>query len=110
MSSEGNARRLEAIHQRINGLSTADALASGETVEDLRVALEELRVAEEELRQQNDALASTQVALDIERRRYQELFELAPDALLRDRPRRHRAPGESLGCPGISGGFRVPAG
>ena len=82
MSSEGNARRLEAIHQRINGLSTADALASGETVEDLRVALEELRVAEEELRQHNDELASTQVALDLERQRYQELFDFAPDAYL----------------------------
>jgi PAS domain S-box-containing protein len=77
--ADNSSRRIEAIHERITGLS-ADALASGETVEDLRVALEELRVAEEELRQQNDELASTHVALDLERRRYQELFEFAPDA------------------------------
>jgi PAS domain S-box-containing protein len=78
--ADSNAKRLEAIQDRITGLRGDDALALPETVEDLRVALEELRVAEEELRQQNDELASTHLALDLERRRYQELFEFAPDA------------------------------
>jgi two-component system, cell cycle sensor histidine kinase and response regulator CckA len=52
------------------------------TVEDLRLAIEELRVAEEEMRQQNEQLAAAHLELDVERRRYQELFELAPDAYL----------------------------
>src|SRR3990172_3555462 len=70
------------MHDRINGLTSAEGLASSETVEDLKVALEELRVAEEELRQQNEELAATHLELDLERRRYQELFEFAPDAYL----------------------------
>jgi PAS domain S-box-containing protein len=53
-----------------------------ESVQDLRLTLEELRVADEELRQQNEELAATHVQVDAERRRYQELFELAPDAYL----------------------------
>ena len=44
--------------------------------------LEELRVADEELRIQNEELATSQRLLDKERRKYQELFDLAPDAYL----------------------------
>jgi len=76
------ADRLRAMHDRISGLTSADALASSETVEDLKVALEELRVAEEELRQQNEELSATHLELDLERRRFEELFEFAPDAYL----------------------------
>jgi PAS domain S-box-containing protein len=46
-----------------------------EAIEDLRGSLEELTVAEEELRQQYEQLA-------LARQRYQELFDLAPDAYL----------------------------
>ncbi len=81
MNREGYADRLRAMHDRISGL-TSEELASGEMVEDLRVALEELRVAEEELRQQNEDLSATHLELDRERRRYQELFEFAPGAYL----------------------------
>src|SRR5436190_24291414 len=56
--------------------------ASDETLENLRVALEELRTADEELRQQNEDLAAAHLAVEIERQRYQELFDLAPDAYL----------------------------
>ncbi len=49
-------------------------------LENLQQAFEELQVAEEELRQQNEELAVTTAALDVERWRYQELFEFAPDA------------------------------
>ena len=77
-----SADRLRAMHDRISGLTSAAGLASSETVEDLKVALEELRVAEEELRQQNEELAATHLELDLERRRYQELFEFAPAAYL----------------------------
>jgi len=41
-------------------------------------AVESLRLAEEELRQQNEQLLAAQLALENERRRYQELFEFAP--------------------------------
>ena len=82
MNGEGYADRLRAMHDRISGLTSAEALGSSETVEDLKVALEELRVAEEELRQQNEELSATHLELDLERRRYQELFEFAPDAYL----------------------------
>jgi PAS domain S-box-containing protein len=53
-----------------------------DTIQDLQPTLEELRVADEELRQQNEELAAAHLQMDAERRRYQELFELAPDAYL----------------------------
>ncbi len=55
-------------------------LETAENVEDHRAALEELRVAEDELRQQNEELIAAHLQVEAERRRYQELFELAPDA------------------------------
>ena len=82
MNRQEYADRLRAMHDRISGLTSADALASSETMEDLKVALEELRVAEEELRQQNEELSATHLELDLERRRFEELFEFAPDAYL----------------------------
>lgn len=50
--------------------------------EELRTALEELHVTEEELRQQNEQLILAQEDLELERLRYQELFEFAPDGYL----------------------------
>ena len=49
-----------------------------EALEALQESLQELDVAEEELMQQNDVLLQVQEALDLERHRYRELFELAP--------------------------------
>jgi len=46
------------------------------------VASEDLQVAEEELRVQNEELGQVRDGLDAERRRYQELFEFAPDGFL----------------------------
>jgi PAS domain S-box-containing protein len=54
--------------------------ADERTVEELRLALEELRVVDEELRIRNEELSATHLELDAERQRYQELFDLAPDA------------------------------
>src|SRR4051812_15416506 len=82
MSPEEYAKRLEAMHARINGLTGTDTPVTGEIFEDLKVALEELRVSEEELRQQNEELVATHVELDRERRRYEELFEFAPNPYL----------------------------
>jgi PAS domain S-box-containing protein len=48
----------------------------------LLAAVEELHVAEEKLQQQNDELVAAQATLETELRRYQDLFELAPDAYL----------------------------
>jgi PAS domain S-box-containing protein len=53
-----------------------------DAIESLYTALEELRVTEEELRVQNEQLAHTQMLMEVERVRYEELFQLAPDAYL----------------------------
>ncbi len=52
------------------------------TLEKLQTTLEELRVTEEELRTQNEELLATRHELELQRARYQALFELAPDAYL----------------------------
>ncbi len=51
-------------------------------MEELQAVLEELQAAEENLRYQNEELVSTRQAVEAERQRYQELFELAPDGYL----------------------------
>ena len=81
MSPEEFGHRLDTVHQRVREL-TGGAGPSEENVENLRAALEELRVADEELRQQNEELAAAHLQVEAERRRYQELFELAPDAYI----------------------------
>ena len=53
-----------------------------EAIESLYTALEELRVTEEELRVQNEQLEQTQMLIEAERVRYEEIFQLAPDAYL----------------------------
>ncbi len=50
--------------------------------EELQQTLEELQVVEEDLRQQNEELTSTREALELERQRYQDLFEFALDGYL----------------------------
>jgi PAS domain S-box-containing protein len=52
------------------------------TFEDLHRVRGEIQGADEELRQQNEELIAAHLQLEMERRRYQELFELAPDAYL----------------------------
>jgi len=56
--------------------------ASTLTVEQMRTALEALRVTEEELRAQNEELVEARHEVEVERARYQALFEFAPDAYL----------------------------
>jgi PAS domain S-box-containing protein len=82
VSPEEQAERLTAMHARISGLAGLDTPASGEVLEALKVTLEEMRVAEEELRQQNEELAAAHLKIDLERRRYEELFEFALNAYL----------------------------
>ncbi|HMK63361.1 MAG TPA: PAS domain-containing sensor histidine kinase [Acidimicrobiales bacterium] len=53
-----------------------------EALESLSVSLEELAVTSEELEHQADELEATAMAANVERRRYEELFDLAPDGYL----------------------------
>jgi PAS domain S-box-containing protein len=70
------------LHAMIAGLSGDGSLQPEAAMEELRAALEELRVADEELRQQNEELAAAHIEVENERRRYHQLFDLAPDAYL----------------------------
>lgn len=51
-------------------------------LEELNTALEELQVAEAELHQQNRELVVARNTVEVERQRYQDLFEFAPDGYL----------------------------
>jgi len=73
-----------------------------ESSEDLRMAIEELYVAEEELRLQHEELLGVRAELEDQRRGYEELFQLAPDAYLVTNPlgivrEANRAAAELLG-------------
>jgi PAS domain S-box-containing protein len=54
----------------------------GKALQELYFVLEELQASEEELRQQNQELVATQQAVELERKRYQTLFEFAPNGYL----------------------------
>ncbi|MDZ8083651.1 MAG: PAS domain S-box protein [Nostoc sp. SerVER01] len=53
-----------------------------EVNQQLQQALEEFRTAQEELRQQNEELLAARELVELERQRYQDLFEFAPDGYL----------------------------
>lgn len=53
-----------------------------ETVTELSATLEELQVAVEEIHERNEELSAAHQATEDERRKYQELFEFAPDGYL----------------------------
>jgi len=53
-----------------------------EILEELGVALEEMQVADDELQWQNERLARALRLAEAERRRYQELFDMAPDGYI----------------------------
>ena len=80
------SRELRSARDRIAELQrrSGDGHAPGgllpKALAELNVAIEELSVTGEELRAQTDELASTRLALEAERERYQELFESAPVA------------------------------
>jgi len=83
------SEQLMAMHQRLaklyvlaNEPSAPTERLLPTTFKELGSASEELHVAAEELCRQNDELISTRVAVEVERRRYQELFDFAPHAYL----------------------------
>lgn len=71
-------RREAALKELSQGLENQVEARTAE----LSQAYEELQVTEEEIRQQNEELRVTRQALEAERRRYQELFEFAPDGYI----------------------------
>ncbi|MBD2058671.1 PAS domain-containing sensor histidine kinase [Oculatella sp. FACHB-28] len=81
----GAQNRLDNILQaasRNSAQSDSFDLSLEGLTEELHVSLEELYVALEELNTQNEELKISQKALVAERKRYQNLFELAPDGYL----------------------------
>jgi two-component system CheB/CheR fusion protein len=87
MTSSELTRQIEAANRRMAVLNNrAAAMPSEETLhealEELGTALEELRVAEEQLRLQNQQLAIANHMAEKRLRRYEDLFQSAPDAFL----------------------------
>ncbi len=78
---EAMRRRMQEVSQQISPPPAQDDLLP-EMLEHLGTALEELSVAGEEIRQQTEELTRTQQAIEVERQRYQALFQDAPDGLL----------------------------
>jgi two-component system sensor histidine kinase VicK len=80
---ESSLQRLEALMQEpADGLPLPQKQLLATALTELAITLQQLQVAGEELQAINDELAAAQQALEWERRRYQELFEFAPDANL----------------------------
>ena len=87
LNFEDLGQHIRAACERVDSLSTQrggfqQQEKLSEAFEDLFVLLEELRLVEKELRVKDEDLMSMREIMDIERERYQELFEHAPDAYL----------------------------
>lgn len=82
-------QQIEVMHRRLDELYR-DANTSVKlqpellpvVFKELGIVSEELQVAVEELQQQNEELASARVEVEIQRQRYQDLFEFAPSGYL----------------------------
>ena len=79
---EAVQQRAQALYQSAREASQPQPQLLNECIEQLQIALEELYVAEEELREQNEQLLEARQVAQAEQRRYQELFEFAPDGYL----------------------------
>ena len=79
---EAVQQRADELYQMARETARYQPRLLNECLEQLRIALEELYVAEEELRQQNEQLMAARQAAEVQRQRYQELFEFAPDGYL----------------------------
>ncbi|MDX2096544.1 MAG: ATP-binding protein [Leptolyngbyaceae cyanobacterium bins.59] len=105
------AQQVENAHQRIDLLcrdthhEPKGSRLLTECLNELQLALEELQVAETELRQQNDELMESRQLLELQKQRYQELFDFAPDGyIVTDRYGRIQEANQAA-----SGLFNVPA-
>ncbi len=81
MKADEFTRRLDEMRRRVERIQHGTE-SPNLAVEELLVAMEELRVAEEVLREQNERLLTAHYQVEEERRRYQQLFQYAPDAYL----------------------------
>jgi len=79
--SKTTLRLDDLVHQAARATSPAPELLET-SLSELSSALEELRVSEEELRSQRDEIDSSREELRAEAWHWEELFRLAPDALL----------------------------
>jgi len=70
------------IQEHVNGAAPIRRRQLQEALEALQEALQEVDTAEAELSQQNEELTAAREALEIERHRYRDLFELAPAGYL----------------------------
>ncbi len=78
---ERAAKRIGELTQEVHGTPERSHLLEV-ALEELSTAMEELHVAGEEMHAQNEELAAAQELQVAERRRYEELFEFAPDGYL----------------------------
>ena len=81
------SQRVREAGKRLRSRRTPDdkkqiVTALGDEDGDLIALLEELRVADEELRVQNDELAASRDMIELERQKYHDLFNFAPDAYI----------------------------
>jgi PAS domain S-box-containing protein len=75
-------KQLEELEVQPPSSRSLRARQFNEVIDALRSALEEIETVEEELRRQNEDLLIVRETLEIERHRYRELFERAPDGFL----------------------------
>lgn len=78
----GMAARLSLLLDHANTSSCPTPDLPVDTFKELGIATEELQVAVEELQQQNEELADALELVAAERKRYQDLFQSAPQAYL----------------------------
>jgi two-component system, cell cycle sensor histidine kinase and response regulator CckA len=74
-------KRALLLQQRAADLQVDPELLD-KSIEELHFVLEELQTSQEELQHQNEALIAAQQRTELERKRYQMLYELAPDGYL----------------------------
>jgi PAS domain S-box-containing protein len=81
---EAAQERLATLEQQVKeaAQTSPPSELQMETLMELSVALEELGVAEEELQHQNEELLAAQLLINMERQRYQDLFDFAPNGYL----------------------------
>src|SRR6185436_13301994 len=77
-ASEKLQGQLTQVRNQLAGTAPIRRRQLTEALEALQQALQEVEVAEEELSQQNEELIVAREALEIERHRYQDLFDGAP--------------------------------
>src|SRR5690349_1215882 len=80
-ASERIQDRLQAL-QRVDSRGAVRTRQFSEAVAAIQSALDEVEAVEAELAQQNEELVAAREALEIERHRYKDLFDRAPDGYL----------------------------